>query len=174
LFCALARGKSLTLAATIEASVPDWVMGDARRVRQVLTNLVGNAVKFTDAGRVEIAVIYDADQQVARFSVRDTGAGIAEDMVDKVFDQFFQADSSATRRHGGSGLGLAISRQLVSMMGGVIGVDSRLGEGSVFHFTIAAPAAAPPSPAASRTGGERARALRTAWACGFSCDTWFA
>jgi signal transduction histidine kinase/ActR/RegA family two-component response regulator len=146
LFSALARDKSLTLTAAVEGSVPAWVMGDARRVRQVLTNLVGNAVKFTDAGKVEIAVIYDADQQVARFSVRDTGAGIPDDMVDKVFDQFFQVDSSTTRRHSGSGLGLAISRQLVSMMGGTIQVDSRLGEGSVFDFTIAAPAAAPPSP----------------------------
>ena len=146
LFSALARDKSLTLAAAVDASVPAWVIGDARRVRQVLTNLVGNAVKFTDAGKVEIAVIYDADQQVARFSVRDTGAGIPDDMVDKVFDQFFQVDTSTTRRYGGSGLGLAISRQLVSMMGGTIRVDSKLGEGSVFHFTIAAPAAAPPSP----------------------------
>ncbi len=146
LFCALARGKSLTLAAAVEASVPEWVMGDARRVRQVLTNLVGNAVKFTDAGRVEVAVSYDADQQVARCTVRDTGAGIADDMVDRVFDQFFQADSSTTRRHGGSGLGLAISKQLVGMMGGVIQVDSKLGEGSAFHFTIAAPVAVPPSP----------------------------
>ena len=146
LFCALARDKSLTLATAVEASVPEWVMGDARRVRQVLTNLVGNAVKFTDAGKVEIAVRYDADQQVARCTVRDTGAGIADDMVDKVFDQFFQVDSSTTRRHGGSGLGLAISKQLVSMMGGVIQVDSKLGEGSAFNFTIAAPVAVPPSP----------------------------
>ena len=146
LFSALARDKSLTLAAAADASVPDWVMGDTRRVRQVLTNLVGDAVKFTDTGKVEIAVTYDEDRQVARFSVRDTGAGIAEDMIDKVFDQFFQADSSTTRRHSGSGLGLAISRQLVSMMGGVIQVDSRLGQGSVFHFTIAAPVAAAPSP----------------------------
>jgi len=73
LFCALARDKSLTLATAVEASVPEWVMGDARRVRQVLTNLVGNAVKFTGAGRVEVAVSYDADQQVARCTVRDTG-----------------------------------------------------------------------------------------------------
>jgi CheY-like chemotaxis protein/anti-sigma regulatory factor (Ser/Thr protein kinase) len=146
LFRALARDKSLALAAAVEASVPEWVIGDAGRVRQVLTNLVGNALKFTDAGTVEILVSYDADQQVARFAVRDTGAGIAEDVVDKIFDQFFQADSSATRRHGGSGLGLAISKQLVGMMGGMIRVDSKLGEGRTFHFTIAAPTAAPPSP----------------------------
>ena len=146
LFCALARDKSLTLATAVDASVPEWVKGDARRVRQVLTNLVGNAVKFTDAGRVEIAVSYDADQQVAHFAVRDTGAGIAEGMADKIFDQFFQADSSTTRRHGGSGLGLAISKQLVGMMGGMIRVDSKLGEGSTFHFTIAAAVSLPPSP----------------------------
>ena len=146
LFCALARDKSLTLATAVDASLPEWVMGDARRVRQVLTNLVGNAVKFTDAGRVEIAVSYDADQQAAHFAVRDTGAGIAEGMADKIFDQFFQVDSSTTRRHGGSGLGLAISKQLVGMMGGMIRVDSKLGEGSTFHFTIAAAVALPPSP----------------------------
>ncbi len=146
LFDTLARGKSLELTAEIAASTPAWVMGDARRVRQVLTNLVGNAVKFTDAGKIEVFVSYDTDQRVARFAVRDTGVGISEDIIDKVFDQFFQADSSTTRRHGGSGLGLAISRQLVGMMGGVIQVDSKLGEGSAFHFTIAAPVALAPSP----------------------------
>ena len=93
-------------------------MGDARRLRQVLTNLVGNAISFTGTGKIEISTSYDTDQQVTRFAVLDTGAGIAEDAIDKVFDQFFQADSSTTRRHGGSGLGLAISKQLFSMMGG--------------------------------------------------------
>jgi signal transduction histidine kinase/CheY-like chemotaxis protein len=146
LFGSLARDKSLELTAEVAASTPEWVIGDARRVRQVLTNLVGNAVKFTDAGRIKVSVSYDTDQQVARFTVRDTGAGISEDIIDKVFDQFFQADSSTTRRHGGSGLGLAISRQLVAMMGGVIQVDSKPGEGSAFHFTIATPIALPPSP----------------------------
>ncbi|MEQ1784804.1 MAG: ATP-binding protein, partial [Hyphomonadaceae bacterium] len=146
LFGTLARAKSLELTAELADSTPEWVMGDPRRVRQVLTNLVGNAVKFTDAGKIKVAVSYDADQQVARFTVRDTGAGISEGVVDKIFDQFFQADSSMTRRHGGSGLGLAISKQLVGMMGGVIQVDSKLGEGSAFHFTIAAPVALPPSP----------------------------
>ena len=146
LFGTLARDKSLELTAEVAASTPEWVMSDARRVRQVLTNLVGNAIKFTDAGKIEVSTSYDTDQQVARFAVRDTGAGIPEDIIDKVFDQFFQADSSTTRRHGGSGLGLAISRQLVGMMAGVIQVDSKLGEGSTFHFTIAAPAALAPSP----------------------------
>jgi signal transduction histidine kinase/ActR/RegA family two-component response regulator len=146
LFGSLAREKSLALSAEVAASVPEWVEGDRRRLRQVLTNLVGNAVKFTDAGKVAVSVRYDADLQVACFSVSDTGSGIAPDVVDKVFDQFFQANSSTTREHGGSGLGLAISRQLVSMMGGVIQVDSKLGEGSTFHFTIAAPVALPPSP----------------------------
>jgi signal transduction histidine kinase/ActR/RegA family two-component response regulator len=146
LFDTLARDKSLALTAEVAASTPEWVMGDARRLRQVLTNLVGNAIKFTDAGKIAVSVSYDADQQVASFTVCDTGAGISEDVIDKVFDQFFQADSSTTRRHGGSGLGLAISKQLVSMMGGAIQVDSKLGEGSAFHFTIAAPVALPPSP----------------------------
>lgn len=145
LFDSLARNKSLTLAASVEASVPEWVMGDARRVRQVLTNLVGNAVKFTDAGGIEITLRYDANQQVALLVVRDTGIGIAEEKVDKIFDQFFQADSSTTRRHSGSGLGLAISKQLVGLMGGTIQVHSKLGAGSAFHFTIAAPVSASPS-----------------------------
>jgi CheY-like chemotaxis protein len=146
LFDTLARDKSLELRAVVPTSMPEWVMGDHRRVRQVLTNLVGNAIKFTDAGKIEVSVSYDVDQQVARFAVRDTGAGVPEDVIDKVFDQFFQADSSKTRRHGGSGLGLAISKQLVSMMGGVIQADSKLGVGSAFHFTIAAPVALAPSP----------------------------
>ncbi len=145
LFGTLARAKSLALTASVEASVPEWVMGDSRRVRQVLTNLVGNAIKFTDTGKIEVSARYDTDQQVALLAVRDMGAGIPEDVIDRVFDQFFQADSSKTRRHGGSGLGLAISRQLVGMMGGVIQVDSKLGEGSTFHFTIAAPVALAPS-----------------------------
>jgi CheY-like chemotaxis protein len=145
LFGTLARDKSLALTASVEASVPEWMMGDSRRVRQVLTNLVGNAIKFTDTGKIEVSVRYDTDQQVALLAVRDMGAGIPEDVIDRVFDQFFQADSSKTRRHGGSGLGLAISRQLVGMMGGVIQVDSKLGEGSTFHFTIAAPVALAPS-----------------------------
>ncbi len=147
LFGSLAREKSLALSVEVSASVPEWVEGDRRRLRQVLTNLVGNAVKFTDAGRVGVSVSYDANQQVAHFTVHDTGAGIAEDIADKIFDQFFQHDSSATRRHGGSGLGLAISRQLVGLMGGAIEVDSKLGEGSAFHFVIAAPEVLAPSPA---------------------------
>lgn len=146
LFGALACDKSLELLAEVAGSMPEWVEGDPRRVRQVLTNLVGNAVKFTDAGTVEVSVSYDADQQIAHFDVRDTGAGIPEGFVDKIFDQFFQVDSSVTRSHGGSGLGLAISRQLVEMMGGALQVESKLGKGSTFHFTIAAPVAIAPSP----------------------------
>ena len=155
LFGPLASDKSLALSTEVAASVPEWVEGDQRRLRQVLTNLVGNAVKFTDAGEVEISVSYDADQQVARFTVSDTGVGIAEEVIDRVFDRFFQVDSSATRRHGGSGLGLAISKQLVGMMGGVIQVESKLGEGSAFHFTIAAPEA--PAPSLERVGPPVAR-----------------
>lgn len=146
LFGPLARDKSLELTSEIAGSTPDWVDGDPRRVRQVLTNLVGNAVKFTETGNVGISVDYDADQQAAHFTVRDTGEGIPDGFVDKIFDQFFQVDSSATRKHGGSGLGLAISKQLVHAMGGVIHVDSKVGEGSAFHFTVAAPIALSPSP----------------------------
>lgn len=145
LFGPLAREKSLELSAEVSAAVPEWVEGDRRRLRQVLTNLVGNAVKFTDAGKVEMSASYDAARQVAIFAVRDTGTGIAADTIEKIFDQFFQSDSSSTRKHGGSGLGLAIAKQLVAMMGGTIQVDSKHGEGSAFQFTIAAPVAAAPS-----------------------------
>jgi signal transduction histidine kinase len=93
---------------------------------------LGNAIKFTASGTVSVTVSYDAEGKTAHFAVEDTGEGIAPQIVDKVFDQFFQDGSSLTRRHGGSGLGLAISKQLVGMMGGKIGVVSELGVGSTF------------------------------------------
>lgn len=114
---------------------------DGQTVRVVGTIEDVTAKRKAEAERLR----YDANQQVALFVVRDTGIGIAEDKVDKIFDQFFQADSSTTRRHSGSGLGLAISKQLVGLMGGTIQVHSKLGEGSAFHFTIAAPVSAAPS-----------------------------
>jgi signal transduction histidine kinase/ActR/RegA family two-component response regulator len=160
LFGTLAGEKSLVLSSDIDLSVPDWVKGDPRRVRQVLTNLVGNAIKFTPAGKVEIALRYSPVTGTALFSVRDTGEGIPESSIGSVFEQFFQANSAATRRHGGSGLGLAISRQLVGMMEGEIQVESEVGVGSTFTFTIHAPLTGPPS----RTNGEPdatpARSLR--------------
>lgn len=145
LFDTLAREKSIKLSASVDPSVPAWVMSDPRRIRQVLTNLVGNGLKFTDDGSVHVSVSYDASMQVAEFAVSDTGSGIAKDALDKVFDQFFQADTSPSRKHSGSGLGLTISKQLVTLMGGEIAVDSRPGTGSVFRFTVAAPEAQAPS-----------------------------
>jgi PAS domain S-box-containing protein len=134
-----AQAKGLELVAVVDRSVPASVRGDPGRVRQVLTNLIGNAIKFTQAGEVVVriteAVAAGADTLV-RFEVTDTGDGIAPDKVDLIFQPFVQADSSTSRRHGGSGLGLAISAQLVALMGGDCGVSSRRGAGSNFWFTI--------------------------------------
>jgi CheY-like chemotaxis protein len=113
--------------------------GDAQRLGQILINLVGNAIKFTDAGSVTIGVhlVQDqADSVVLRFEVRDTGAGIAAEDQTRLFRAFEQVDGSFTRRHGGTGLGLAISKQLVELMGGEMGVQSQLGQGSTFWFTV--------------------------------------
>jgi signal transduction histidine kinase/DNA-binding response OmpR family regulator len=137
---ALGAGKSdLELAYYVDANVPDALVGDIGRLRQVLINIVGNALKFTERGEIVLEV--QADQQNARstqlhFTVTDTGIGIAEDKRESIFETFTQVDSSSTRKHGGAGLGLAISSRLVEMMGGKIWVDSQLGHGSSFHFTV--------------------------------------
>jgi two-component system sensor histidine kinase/response regulator len=126
--------------------------GDPTRLRQVLLNLVGNAVKFTEAGEVVVsAAMVDGGDDVAtvRFEVSDTGPGIAPRDRDRLFESFSQADASITRRHGGSGLGLAISRQLVRLMGGEMGVESELGTGATFWFTVQLKKPAPGAPTAS-------------------------
>ncbi|HET7486694.1 MAG TPA: response regulator [Acidimicrobiales bacterium] len=141
-----AHAKGLELAMFVDPALPAAVRGDPGRLRQVLTNLVGNAVKFTDAGEVVVAarVAESGDEVVTvRFEVRDTGIGIADDLQEHLFDSFTQADASTTRRFGGTGLGLAISRRLVEMMGGRIGVDSEPGRGSTFWFTVPLARAAP-------------------------------
>jgi PAS domain S-box-containing protein len=147
-----AQAKGLELVAVTEHTVPDAVSGDPGRVRQVLTNLVGNAIKFTSAGEVVVRTRAEDGtdpETVIRLEVSDTGDGIAPDKIDVVFQPFVQADTSTSRKYGGTGLGLAISSHLVSLMGGTCGVASRLGEGSTFWFTIAVhPAAARPVPAA--------------------------
>ncbi|OSD05781.1 histidine kinase [Trametes coccinea BRFM310] len=134
--------KKLDLSFNIEASVPPWVKADYARIRQVLMNLIGNAVKFTANGFVRVTCAVDTSQPRTatdvhlRFSIQDTGIGLSSSDVDQLFVPFQQADNSSTRRFGGTGLGLSISRQLVKLMGGVIGVQSELGVGSTFWFTI--------------------------------------
>jgi len=133
-----ARQKGLGLSFRVRPEVPNGVIGDAGRIRQVLVNLVGNAIKFTDAGEVSVNVGREAGEggeMMLHVTVQDDGIGIAPERQAAVFDRFTQADSSTTRRFGGSGLGLAISSQLVGLMGGRIWVESEPGRGSAFHFT---------------------------------------
>jgi PAS domain S-box-containing protein len=134
-----ARAKGLELVATVDRSVPAVVTGDPGRVRQVLTNLIGNAIKFTHTGEIGLGVVATAGNDgktVIRFEVSDTGEGIASEKLDLIFQPFVQADSSTSREYGGTGLGLAISGQLVALMGGDCGVSSELGVGSTFWVTI--------------------------------------
>ena len=133
--------KGIELAYAVEDAVPADVSGDPGRLRQVLVNLLSNAVKFTEHGEITVCVGRDSPADEAcslRFAVRDTGVGIPKEQLARVFDQFHQADPSTTRLHGGTGLGLAICQRLVTLMGGRIWVESVVGDGSVFHFTIQA------------------------------------
>ncbi|HXE81937.1 MAG TPA: response regulator, partial [Gemmatimonadales bacterium] len=133
-----AREKELELIPDVEAEVAQSVRGDPTRLRQVLTNLIGNAVKFTQTGEVVVSVQslrLDDGRSAARFTVRDTGIGIPADRLDKVFEEFTQADGTTSRRFGGTGLGLTIAQRLVGLMGGRIAVTSELGKGSEFSFT---------------------------------------
>jgi two-component system, sensor histidine kinase and response regulator len=135
----LAHAKSLELAYEIRPAVPDDLVGDTGRIGQILVNLVGNAIKFTEQGEVAVRVDAEAvtaDTVTLRVSVQDTGIGIAAEKSRLIFDAFAQADASTTRRFGGTGLGLAICRRLVERMGGRIWLDSELGHGSTFHFTL--------------------------------------
>ena len=133
-----ASEKQLELICQTSAAIPASLCGDPVRVRQVLQNLIGNAVKFTEKGEVVTRVELldaDANEVVVRFEVRDTGIGIAEEGMSRLFQSFSQADGSTTRKYGGTGLGLVISKQLTQMMGGEIGVESKPGAGSTFWFT---------------------------------------
>jgi signal transduction histidine kinase/CheY-like chemotaxis protein len=159
LLAARAHSKDLEVLVRIDDDVPDLVHGDAGRLRQILINLVGNAVKFTERGEVEVRVRCAPDATsrapegscALEFAVRDSGIGMSAEAKSRLFSAFSQADSSTTRRFGGTGLGLVISQQLVRLMGGDIHVDSEPGVGSTFHFDailpVASAAAAPAMPA---------------------------
>lgn len=138
-----AQEKGLPLRIEIDPEVPAAVCGDPHRLRQVLVNLAGNAVKFTRAGGVRVRVTEDAAEGVLRFEVHDTGVGIPAEQRERIFDAFAQADGSITRKFGGTGLGLTISARLIERMGGRIWLDSEVGKGSTFYFTARLEPAAP-------------------------------
>ena len=135
-----AQGKGIEIAAFVAPDVPRRVVGDEDRLRQILVNLAGNAVKFTEAGGVGISVERGAAGEIA-LAVNDTGPGIAPERVPALFEEFEQGDGSASRRHGGTGLGLAITRRIVERMQGAITVDSAVGQGSAFHVRLPLPEA---------------------------------
>jgi two-component system sensor histidine kinase/response regulator len=139
ILAAAARKKGLSLSTYVAPEVPRRVLGDADRLRQVLLNLIGNAVKFTAHGSVTVRAVVErieGERSVVRFSVTDTGPGIAPEVSEYLFEPFRQADQSTSRRFGGTGLGLSISRRIVELMGGRIGFDSSPGRGATFWFTI--------------------------------------
>jgi len=155
-----AHEKGVTLASSIDTSIPAVLRGDAGRLRQIIINIVGNAIKFTPKGAITLHIKKDTENDrfvTLRVLVRDNGIGIAADKLEQIFEPFRQADSSTTRKYGGTGLGLTICKRLTELMGGSIGAESTLGQGSTFWFTVvmekligsgAAPCACPvpPSP----------------------------
>ncbi len=134
-----AKAKNLELKSRLVSGVPVYLTGDPNRLRQILINLLGNAIKFTERGYLQVSVEQDPEDSrpgSLRFAVSDTGIGIPEDKLAQIFESFTQGDSSTTRNYGGTGLGLTISRQLVELMGGRIWVESQVGRGSTFFFTV--------------------------------------
>jgi CheY-like chemotaxis protein/nitrogen-specific signal transduction histidine kinase/HPt (histidine-containing phosphotransfer) domain-containing protein len=139
LFAESAHRKHIEITYVVNRDVPDAVSGDLGRIRQILVNLVNNAVKFTERGEVAVNVSLDREDDcyaLVRFSVRDTGIGVAPDVIPRIFERFSQVDGSMTRKYGGTGLGLSISKQLAEIMGGSIGISSTVGAGSVVWFTV--------------------------------------
>ena len=155
-----AHAKGLELTFRIAPATPHWLRGDQHRLRQVIVNLVGNAIKFTETGEVAVSVEAEnahEDRLLLRFSVADTGIGIAVNRRNAVFAAFEQADNSMTRRYGGTGLGLAIASRLVQLMGGRIWLESEAGQGATFHFTIRFEvASAPDETSEPRSAGDLA------------------
>jgi signal transduction histidine kinase len=155
LLSAQASAKNLKLGVQFSSDLPARMIGDAGRIRQIITNLLGNAIKFTDRGRVDVAVDcleIERDRANLRLSVTDTGIGVPRDKLEVIFEKFTQADGSMTRRYGGTGLGLTIVKQLVEMMGGIVGVDSKENEGSTFWIRMALPVDAAPASAGEVVG----------------------
>ena len=138
-FAGQTNSRGLTWGTTLSDSCPYQVLGDSTRVRQVIFNLVGNAIKFTQTGGIRLEVNWHKDSEELEFRVIDTGIGIPQDRQDSIFEEFIQADVTTTRQYGGTGLGLSISRRLVEEMGGSIQTQSEFGKGSCFSFTVAAP-----------------------------------
>jgi signal transduction histidine kinase/AmiR/NasT family two-component response regulator len=143
LLTAQAANKGLALDCDIAPDLPASLAADSARIRQVLLNLVGNAVKFTEKGRVGVSARYDVDTGQLRIAISDSGPGLAADVRGRLFQRFSQVDGSISRRHGGTGLGLAICKSLVDLMGGTLGVESQPGAGSTFWFAVPAGPAAP-------------------------------
>ncbi|MBI2801565.1 MAG: response regulator [Gammaproteobacteria bacterium] len=134
-----AQGKALSFVSYIDATIEQYLMGSPRQLQEVLTNLCGNAIKFTEEGEVFLGVYRvetSSPHIVVRFDIKDSGAGIAAQHLERIFDPFFQADSSVTRKHGGTGLGTAIAKELVRLMGGEISVASQLGHGTTFSLVM--------------------------------------
>lgn len=161
MFAPQAATKGIELASLVPGSIPARVIGDPERLRQVLVNLLGNAIKFTEKGAVTLrcsTTRLGRDEAAFRIDVEDSGPGISPSELDRLFQPFTQADSSTTRKHGGTGLGLTITRQLVGLMGGDITVESEPGKGTTFHVDIPLPLAEPVDPAPHGRGRTKAEA----------------